>query len=185
MKRKTAKEILVESFRDIAETKSVNKIAVIEIVENCGYSTTTFYRHFRDKYDLVAWDYGRRFETILSRVARDDDEWKRLCLEAALFYHDQKEYLKNLILHTNGYDSFSRNMKRIHYERLRVWLLKALDLDELDLKTEMCVRLYCQGTVDLTCDWILGKYETTVQELAEVYRTCLPYPIYKCLFVKE
>ncbi|MBE5925322.1 MAG: TetR/AcrR family transcriptional regulator [Lachnospiraceae bacterium] len=25
------------------------------ITENCGYSSATFYRQFKDKYDLIAW----------------------------------------------------------------------------------------------------------------------------------
>ncbi len=44
MKRKTAREILAESFRELAGSKPVDKITVPEIVENCGYSKTTFYR---------------------------------------------------------------------------------------------------------------------------------------------
>ena len=54
MKRKTAKEVLSESFREIAERKEADKITVKDITENCGYSPATFYRRFRDKYDLIA-----------------------------------------------------------------------------------------------------------------------------------
>jgi len=54
MRRKTAKEILAESFRELAESKSVDKITVRDITQNCGYSAATFYRHFQDKYDLIA-----------------------------------------------------------------------------------------------------------------------------------
>ena len=53
MKRKTAKEILADSFRELAEQKTVDKITVKDITENCGYSTATFYRQFKDKYDLI------------------------------------------------------------------------------------------------------------------------------------
>ena len=56
MKRKTAKEMLVESFRELAEKKAVDKITVQDIIEACGFSKTTFYRSFKDKYDLMAWD---------------------------------------------------------------------------------------------------------------------------------
>ena len=59
MKRKTTKGILAESFRELAEGQSVDKITVQEIVDNCDYSTATFYRHFKDKYDLIAWNYAR------------------------------------------------------------------------------------------------------------------------------
>jgi len=43
MKRKTAKEILTESFRELAENRSIDKITVQEIVDNCDYSTATFF----------------------------------------------------------------------------------------------------------------------------------------------
>ena len=72
MKRKTTKEILAESFRELAEGKSVDKITVQEIVNNCDYSTATFYRHFKDKYDLIAWDYARKTAAIMGRINGKD-----------------------------------------------------------------------------------------------------------------
>ena len=59
MKRKTARDIFVESFHALAQTRSIDRITVREIAENCGYSTATFDRHFMDKYDLIVWDYAR------------------------------------------------------------------------------------------------------------------------------
>lgn len=41
MQRKTAKQILAESFREVAQTKSIDKITVRDITENCGYSGAT------------------------------------------------------------------------------------------------------------------------------------------------
>ena len=46
MKRKTSKEILAESFREVAEKKNIDKITVKDITDNCGYSPATFYRQF-------------------------------------------------------------------------------------------------------------------------------------------
>ena len=57
MKRKTSKEILAESFREVAEKKNIDKITVKDITDNCGYSPATFYRQSADKYALIAWDY--------------------------------------------------------------------------------------------------------------------------------
>ena len=114
MKRKTAKEMLAESFRELAEKKTVDKITVQDIIENCGYSKTTVYRSFKDKYDLMAWDYIRS--------------------------HEQKEYLKNLLLHTGGLDSFSRYMKQVHFESLSKCVLRASGMEELDIKTRMYVK---------------------------------------------
>lgn len=55
MQRKTAKQILAESFREVAQTKSIDKITVRNITENCGYSgaTTPFFPHECEKaFDL-------------------------------------------------------------------------------------------------------------------------------------
>ena len=181
MKRKTAKEILAESFREIAALKLVDKITVPDITENCGYSKTTFYRLFQDKYDLMAWDYIRRHREIMDQTENSDYEWKTTLLDGAHLFNEQKEYLKNLLLHTSGYDSFSKNMKQIHFDSLRKCVLDASGEKELDVMTEMYVRTYCQGTVDLICDWIIGAYDVGPEVLAEVFEECLPQPLRKIL----
>ena len=181
MKRKTAKEILAESFRELAGKKSVDKITVADITDNCGYSTTTFYRHFKDKYDLIVWEHTQRVAKIMVQNGRDGDPWKQTLLEAAYSFGQNKKYLTNLLRHTNGHDSFVRNMTEIHYEALKGYILSSDKIDELDDKTDMYIRIYCLGAVNLSCEWILGKYQVSSQELAEIFEKSLPEPLYKYL----
>ena len=74
MKRKTAKEILTSSFQELAAVKSIDKITVQEIVDNCGYSPATFYRNFKDKYDLIAWEHTGAVAEIVDRTDADNYE---------------------------------------------------------------------------------------------------------------
>jgi len=67
VKRKTAKELLAESFRELAQERDIDRITVQDIAKNCGYSIATFYRQFRDKYDLIAWDYARDVQKLLEQ----------------------------------------------------------------------------------------------------------------------
>ena len=60
MKRKTTKEILAESFLELAQKKRIDKITITDITDNCGMSQPTFYNHFKDKYDLIVWIYTSR-----------------------------------------------------------------------------------------------------------------------------
>ena len=62
--RQTTKEILAASIMELAKTRSVEKITVKEIVQNCGLTPTTFYHHFQDKYQLLAWIYNRKVEAL-------------------------------------------------------------------------------------------------------------------------
>ena len=120
MKRKTSKEVLAESFREVAEHKNIDKITVRDITDNCGYSPATFYRQFRDKYDLIAWDYTRELEGILSGVDGSKDEWHNALICVARFFQERKAYLANLFLHTGGLESFITNMQNVNFQCLKV-----------------------------------------------------------------
>ena len=181
MKRKTAKEILAESFKELADKKSVDRITVKDIVENCDYSTATFYRHFKDKYDLIAWYHTNGTAEIMDKIGVDGYTWEQTLIEGARGFNEHKKYLANLFLHTSGMDSFVRYMTEINFNALKKHILEVSGGELLDQKTEMCIRLYCMGTVNLTCEWILGKYEVTPDERAEVYRSSLPLPLHPYL----
>ena len=139
MKRKTAKEILAESFIELAHTKTIDKITVKDITENCGYSSATFYRQFKDKYDLIAWSYTQDIRSIVDKLEYTEGSWKQVLTEVAKYFDKHRDYLSNLLLHTNGYDSFVNNMAQIHYERLRFLILKVAPENKLDVMTEMYI----------------------------------------------
>lgn len=181
MRRKTAKEILVESFREVAEHKKVDKITVRDITENCGYSSATFYRQFKDKYDLIAWDYTRELKAILSGVDGSKTGWHNTLVNAADFFWDRKKYLANLFLHTSGRESFMANMQDINYQCLRDIVEKTSGDHSIDALTEMYIRVYILGTVQFTGEWILGKWDASAEELALIYEETLPAPLQKYL----
>ena len=46
---------IADKMREIMKHKSLDKIRVTEICKAADIERTTFYYHFEDKYDLVAW----------------------------------------------------------------------------------------------------------------------------------
>ncbi len=184
MKRKTSKEILAESFQELAESKPIDKITIKDITDNCSYSPATFYRQFKDKYDLIAWQYTQGVARIMDQIGTDNYQWRQALLDGARNFQSQKDYLANLLLHTSGHDHFILYMTDINYDALKSYILKAHGLKALDIKTDMYVRLYCMGTVSLTCEWILGKYQAAPEELAEIYENALPEPLHPYLLTK-
>ena len=69
--RKTTKDILAESFLELAAKKSIDKIRISDITDNCGMSAPTFYNHFKHKYDLIVWIHTHRVNDVMSRIDRD------------------------------------------------------------------------------------------------------------------
>ncbi|MBQ8094878.1 MAG: TetR family transcriptional regulator, partial [Clostridia bacterium] len=124
MKRMTAKEILAGSLRELAAHTPVDKITIQEIVDNCGYSPATFYRQFRDKYDLIAWDYCQSLGTIMNQIGKNGYVWKQTLLEGMRYFGSQREYICNLLRHTSGHDSFLMHMAAKHIEMLSKEVLR-------------------------------------------------------------
>ena len=180
MKRKTSKEILSESFREVAARKPIDKITVQEIVDNCGYSPATFYRNFKDKYDLIAWEHTRNVADFMDRIG-DSYKWEQTLVEGARWFYSEREYLANLFQHTTGQDSFVRYMTQINCDALRKQILISSGKEQLSPQEELYIRTYCLGTVNLTCEWLLGLHEATPEEMAVIYVNSLPEPLHQYL----
>ncbi len=177
MKRKTAKEILAESFRELAETKNIDKITVKDIVDNCGYSPATFYRNYKDKYDLIAWYYTEKTFAIQRRVGTGGYTWRDAYRDGTQFYNENKAYLANLFTYTRGLDSFIQNMTKINFESSREFLLRQSSEKKLDKMTEMKLHLYCMGASRLISEWVLDQIDLTQDELTQVLVESLPFQI--------
>ena len=46
---------LAASLKKLLEKKTLDKITVKDITDDCGVNRQTFYYHFHDVYDLVEW----------------------------------------------------------------------------------------------------------------------------------
>ncbi len=181
MKRKTAKEILAESLHELAGEKNLDKITIREIVDNCGYSPATFYRHFKDKYDLIAWDHTRAVAGLMGRIDDRDYRWNQALKEGALWLYRERDYLTNLFQHTSGHDSFIVYMVEINYNALKKHILSMNGRHELDREEALLLRTYCLGTVGLICEWILGAYEAKPEEIARICEQAIPENLKKYL----
>lgn len=181
MRRRTAKEILAESFREIAKKKRIDKITIKDITDESGYSSATFYRSFKDKYDLIAWDHAHSVLEIMNQIDDKNYSWKQTLLDGSCYFYNNRNYLSNLLLHTSGHDSFVRYMIDINYDILEKYILQSAKKTVLDKQIKLYIRIYCIGTVNLTCEWILGKYKLSPEELADIYLNSLPLPLHPYL----
>ncbi|WP_281550141.1 TetR family transcriptional regulator, partial [Murimonas intestini] len=51
----TTKRALAASLKKLLLEKPLDKITVIDIVEDCEVNRQTFYYHFKDIFDLIEW----------------------------------------------------------------------------------------------------------------------------------
>ena len=53
----STKRALSRSLKRQLSTRTLDKITVKDIVEDCGVNRQTFYYYFRDIYDLLEWNF--------------------------------------------------------------------------------------------------------------------------------
>ena len=58
-KSESTKYRLAEAMKTCMKTTSVDDITIRQIVEVCGVTRQTFYRNFKDKYDLINWYFDK------------------------------------------------------------------------------------------------------------------------------
>lgn len=57
LKKRSTKELIAESTRELMRSSSAETLTVKMIAENCGITPQTFYNHFHDKFEVIARIY--------------------------------------------------------------------------------------------------------------------------------
>lgn len=117
--------------------KNLDDIHVSEIVAGTSLSRKTFYRHFKDKYDLASWYFAQFYEASFGRIT-DGLTWE----EALLCYLDicQEKYsvLKNAYASRdiNGLRGYDIAVTRKTYEKYLT--IKGADINSETKVSHMC-----------------------------------------------
>ena len=67
------KDTIATAFQNMAKCRNVDKITVKDLVEECGISRQTFYYHFQDITDVIAWSIQKGLERSLKLSMEAED----------------------------------------------------------------------------------------------------------------
>lgn len=177
----TTKEIFAESLKKLSVKKSVEKISVKEIINDCGLTKTTFYNHFRDKYDLAAWIYSSAAEKIMQKINLNGYIWKDSLADGLSYFFENRNFLKNLILNTKGQDSFINYVAAFNVKILSDYIKKKNNFENLPSEVEIYVKFYCYGTVCTICEMLIKDFPIPIEEFVKLLKNSLPEPLKKFL----
>lgn len=150
---KTTKRALASSLKKLLTQKTLDKITVVDIVEDCEVNRQTFYYHFQDIYDLIDWIF-----IIDSAKAIDGkntyDTWQQG------FLHVFEYVLENKSLIANVYDSISRDkMEKYLYDVTYDLLINVVDEKSINMHIrdedkQFIANFYKFAFVGLMLEWI-------------------------------
>ena len=176
---KSTKELLADSFRELAVKKPVSKITVTGIAENCGMTPQTFYNHFADKYALIAWIYSTDMRNGLR--SRSEEGWRSALAERVAYFARNRDFITNALRHTSGQDAFSRQVAQTHIEAVCEMARRASGAEQLSEDTVNAIRLYCYGANGFLFVWLLDNMPLPQDKVVELLDRCMPEPLRACL----
>ncbi len=164
---------IADTMKRLLSKKPVDKIRVAEICREAEIERPTFYYHFRDKYDLMAW--------MFFRSAYDTDV---ICAESAA--NGLEQMRRDYMFFKRAYEDNSQNPMWSYM--LECFVKRHTDIarertgDELDTQTLYSIRLYCYGTLGMTREWLLKDNITPAKTAVEMMFRSMPENLRKIYF---
>ena len=73
------KQVLAYAMKDLMTRQPLSKITVGDVCRACGMNRKSFYYHFQDKYDLVAWIFRGELAAESENAVSFTDVMSALC----------------------------------------------------------------------------------------------------------
>lgn len=143
------------SLKNLLKTKPLDKITIVDIVEDCEVNRQTFYYHFQDIYDLIEWIYTSEALKVIGDK-KTYDTWQ----EGFLHIFEYIENNRDFVMST--YHSVSReHLETFLYQETYRLLMnvveeQAYDQSIRDEDKAFIANFYKYGFVGLILEWI-GK----------------------------
>lgn len=167
---------IADKMKEMMEKKPIEKIRVSDLCRQAEISKPTFYYHFRDKYDLVAWIFFRDAgATDIIDVESSSTSMANMKKEIAYYRRAYEDDSQNAVWRYMP-DYFTAEYIRIAKEKLG---------GELDPQLEFSIRLYCHGSVAMTKEWALGNSKTSAKDLAKMMFASMPDRLRKIYFPRD
>lgn len=173
MKNRT-KLWIADQMRGMMKYKSIEKIRVSEICEAAGIERSTFYYHFRDKYDLIAWMfYHSAGNTNVIDLKEASENIRKMKNDILFFRRAYEDTSQNALWHYI-YEHFVREYTNAAREKLKT--------DTLETQLEFSIRLYCYGGVGMAKEWILNDNVTSAETVVSMMFNSMPESMRKIYF---
>lgn len=165
------KEILSNTFYQLLKTTSIENITVERILRESGVSKSTFYRHFKDKYDLMNYYFCSYIESL--EYDSSCDSWQVLIERILLFMQEHKEYFKS-IQRTDGQNSFDEFLQDFTFRFNKEAYLKNTGKQLLSFEEHAALIFISAGANAIMNDWFRRGLTESAADVANVIYANIP-----------
>ena len=165
------KYCLAEAMKRCMKKSLVEKITVKEIAEECGTTRQTFYRNFQDKYDLINWYFDKILQESFEHMGEGKTVYEGLVNK---FHYIEEEKL----FFRAAFKTDDQNSLREHDFRLILQFyterIEEKTGRKLSEQMKFLLEMYCQGSIYMTVQWVLGQIKGTPEQIARSLVDAMP-----------
>ncbi len=160
------------AIKKLMKTIPLDKITVSQICDECLTTRQTFYRHFKDKYDLVnnifQMQCSESFLLMGSKYTLEE-----ALIEKFKFIEEEKTFFSQAFKSQD-----SNNLIKFDFEMIFDFYKKSIlsknKFTTIPKNILIVLELYCRGSIDLTVEWTLGNIDLNYKEMALLLSQSVP-----------
>ena len=145
-----SEEKIAAAFEELLKTKSLDSVTVSEIMKKAGVSRSVFYKHFKDKYDLMNWIYRHEIEERVAFCGIPD--WHGRGIICFNYIKEKRDYFSKIGKYKEQ-NNFINLIFDYSYSTMSTHLKQILKTDPLPFEIDYSLKLYCAEIKYIVEDW--------------------------------
>jgi len=170
------------AMRKVAAKKTFSEMSVLDIVGASGFTSRTFYNHFRSKYDLLFWSYVA--EDYCALQMPEGDCPMRTCRDwifnSVRRIYDDRSLLKGVFIERSWEERLCETYIE-HCCRMACNFIVRRGVKRISCDTVRLMRHYFAGNIHESALWLAEENPMPVEDFAEFLVRAMPQPLVKLL----
>lgn len=166
-----SRENIRKAYVELIHEKGTINITVKELVERADVNRSTFYAHYQDIYAVLEEIENEIVQKMLTFL--DASEHTELLYNPLPFLMrigaelERNREFYRLLIETSGSVAFIQKLKGVFLKQM-LTDKKAFSQVKRQREFLVCMNLLAGGGADLLCDWVTGKIDVPMKELASI-----------------
>lgn len=164
VKDNIVKEAFSQALETLLSSKDLSKISISEIVRLSGLSRSTFYRNFRDKYELANWKYQVLLDGLVKEYLSPSDAEESL--HAIIFFiNENRPFFQKVLKYTGQnsfYDFYIEHSFEVAQEVCRQ------SGHQLGPRDSYIIRYHASGILSIIDAWVQSDFPLTAEEISQI-----------------
>ena len=172
---------MAASLKKMLSRKTLDKITVKEIADDCGAKRQTFYYHFKDIYDLLEWTFVQEGEQFID-AERICKNWQDVYLEVFQYIENNKNFTINAY-NSMGREHLERYFYKIVYDLIALFIEGTRDSHKISQEDkDFICNFYKYALVGIILDWIRGGMKADPKVITSKLHSLLKQQMHTDLF---